>query len=60
MTLEFAIMTAAAFGAVALILAALPWAAHRSGLALLSDILRACAARTYWSGRAERRLSRRV
>lgn len=60
MTSELAIMTAATLGAVALVLAALPWPAHRSAVALLSGLLRSCAARMDRPGSAERRLSRRL
>ena len=59
MTLELAIMTAASLGAVALVLAAMPWAAHRHGLTLLSDILRACTSRAHWPTSAKRRASGR-
>lgn len=57
MALELAIMTAASFGAIALVLAALPWAAQRHGLTLLGDILRA---RTHRPGSAEGRTSGRL
>ena len=60
MTLELAIMTAASLGAVALILAALPRAARRHGLALLGDILRFGLPRMHRPGSAERRASGRL